>query len=274
MSTQTLLAKASGLDWKSHLFFVFLVLIPAIIIGISTAHLFPDMMWMTVLLMIVIVGVAFITHRYADEPVPWVAQLGIIAAFILGIFLYLSLVAHIGYTRELSASKSSVAERHVEEDRALAREKERVQMQSQLADAESKRLEATRRTLVQVPVKQRPGLLSRLGMTGPPAPAATPEPSQTPAAQSPTDPVAIQTPEQVRASWSGWLMLFLILDCGAAIVGGSIVWGARAWDANGNGLPDFIEEIAHNTSELEFARQRPKDYAKYGSKLKFAGGKA
>lgn len=256
------------LDWKSGGFFLFIVLLPACVVGISNYAIFPELRWQNGVLLAITVGVAFLTHSMASEPVLWLRQLGVAVCIVLGIILCCNTVAHLSYARELNAGRDSQQERNAEEDLTLAREKERAAIQAQLAEAEARRLDAARKVLVQTPAQERASLLSRLNLKA--APITTP-PAPTPKAA--TVPEHFATPEQVRQSWSGTILFLLVLDCVVSIVGGSVVWGARRLDGDNNGVPDFIQDIARNATELEFARARPADYARYGKSLTFASGK-
>jgi hypothetical protein len=255
------------LDLKGIGFFLAIVFLPAIAVFVSAWHLFPEMRWMTGLLLGITVGVALLIHWMTSEPVSWLRQLGILIGLVLCVTHAADLIAHVAYGRDISAATASKTERNADADKALAMERERAAIQKDLAAVETARIDAARRALVQTPMKDRGGLANRLLVpaTAPIVTAsATPTPSPGASGQQ-------MTPEQVREYWQPVLLGLLVAGVGVSLIGGSAVYWARHWDGNGDNVPDWIEAVAKRHNESDFARGWPDEYKRYGSALAFAG---
>lgn len=255
-----------NLDWESFAFFAALVLMPALIVGVSSYYLFPDMRWMSTGLLLIAVIVAGLVHRRTSEPVPWLRQLGIILAAVMCFTMGSNLISHVGYTRDLSAASASRIQRQEDETRELSALETKAKIQRDLTEAETKRIGELRRMLVQTPIKQRETLLSKLAGNVP-LPLSTPPTTQRQAQ------LATMTPDQVRDEWQPWLLKLLILDVIVSLVCGTVAGYARNWDGDGNGIPEWIEQVARNRTEEQFAQHWPNEYATYGQVLKFASPK-
>ena len=120
-------------------------------------------------------------------------------------------------------------------------------------------------------MRDRGGLANRLLVP------ATVNPAQPVASATPTPgglpPAPAMTPEQVREWWQPVLLGLLIAGVAVSLLGGGAVYWARHWDSDGDGVPQWIQEIAKRNSELDFARGWPAEYARFRSALAFAPGK-
>ena len=253
------------INWDIWVAFLIAVAIPAGIIASSNFDIFPGMRGKMFALLAITVGASLYTAFKADEPDKSLRQAGIIIHCALGFVLYLNVVSHMTFNRELISSEQSRQEQHVEEDRDLARAKELTALEIARQKAESERLAQVSRVLVQTPNKQKGTLAQRLF-------SSTPNPSQ-PAATAPTPPpvstpatVAL-TPQEVRDWWNPVLMWLLMIEAGLSILGISAITWVRNWDSNGDGVPEWLNRIARQFTREEFAGVYPKYFAKYGPTL-------
>lgn len=259
------------IDWEGYAFFGCLVVIPAIIVGVSSFYLFPDMRWMSTGLLLVTVIIGFLVHRRTSEPVAWLRQVGIVLAAVLGITMGCNLISHVGYTRDLSASNASRTQHLEDETRELAALQTKTQLQKELTEAETKRMGELRRVLIQTPFKQRESLLSKLAV-GTPTTAPTAQPSKPDEPKIPTTPPL--TPDQVREEWQPLLLKLLILDVAVSLLCGIVAAYYRQWDGNGNGIPEWIEQVARTMTREQFAGHYQSEFNAYGNALTFADPKA
>jgi len=250
-----------GFHWRGWLIFAVAVCVPAWIVYDSNNKVFPEMWEVMTALLVVTVGASALTHDMADEPDTTLRQFGLVFMVVLGFVLYVNVVNHVSYGRELLASQKSVSERDTERQKQnddAEREKNR---QVELAKAQESLLKAERNLVVQLPVNQRRAVQHR-----PITPTVTPAGSATPPNQTPTQQAAgpSLTPAQVRDKWNPRLLRMLVLETGLAIVGLLVLFAVRHWDGDGNGVPDWLERIAKQMTKLEFAQTYPKPFSKYG----------
>ena len=244
---------------RKLILFCIIVLLPAVVVGISNFHVFPDSSWAATIMLVVTVGAAAVFTWQSSDATPRIARYCICADFVIAaIPLCANLAAHWILAREVSAAKQGVVERHTEEDRDDRRAKERVERELEIKKAEAElaaanvRLQnAERRRLAQLPRSER-----RSSITAP-----KPEPTKT--AQTPAPIVAPMTllpgaavmsasitstprltPEQVRESWWWTLTALAIAEVAASVLAGAILAGIWEWDRNRDGIPDHLQQPA------------------------------
>lgn len=231
--------------------FVLIVILPATVIGISNLHVFPDSVWAATLMLIVTVGVAGIFTYQSGNATARIARYCILADVGICIILSTNLGGHWLITREISAARQGVTERHGEEDREDKRQGEQTDRKLKVAEAEEKVLtaktraaNAERRRLAELPLRER-----RAGFS-----TSTPEPKAVPAIAPmslfPAAAVAVATvpaleprlsPDQVRNKWWWFLTALAIAECAASVVAGSVLAGIWEWDRNRDGIPDHLQ---------------------------------
>lgn len=226
------------INWQLWGLFAVAVVLPSAIIGLSNYEIFPDVRLKMNLLLAMTVGAALIMASLADENAPSLRQMGIVLEVFLAFALYAGVVCHMGYARDLSASKQSRTELDALEEKQAARQKE-------LSAAEVERLRALRSVLVQTPLSERGRLIPKTT----PEKAATPNQTQTAA--------AILTPEKVREDWNPYLLYSLMIEAFLAIVAATAVFGMRYWDSNGNGVPEWIEQLPEQEVRRRFPEFAP-----------------
>ena len=242
------------------LLFAAVILLPAVIVGISNYTVFPDSLWQATLMLAVTVSASAIFTWQSGEATRKISRYCIVADFIICAILCANLAGHWILAREVSAARQGVVERHAEEDRTDARKAADVERQlklrqaeAELADKQAKLQREERRRLAQLPVSERRSMMS--------APAA-PEPTQMPiiapmslvppgSATAPA-PLARLTPDQVRESWWWKLTALAIAECVAGVLAGAILAGVWEWDRNHDGIPDHLQNQRDTDIPPEF----------------------
>jgi hypothetical protein len=240
--------------WRKIILFTFAVLLPAVIVGVSNFAVFPDSSLAATLMLVVTVGIAGVFTYFSGDATAKVRRYCILADVAICAILCVNLGGHWILAREVSAARQGVEERHVEEDRQLAREKAKTELEiarkqadAELADKQAKLQREERRRLAQLPLSERRSMLS--------APAPEPTKAQTPAPLiapmalvGPNDVKVVAaaaaprlTPDQVRASWWWFLTALAIAECAASILAGAILAGVWEWDRNRDGIPDHLQ---------------------------------
>lgn len=246
------------------LLWILVVLLPACAIAYSTWHVFRDAFPIIALLLVISVGVSAWTVVQADEPDSRLRQAGLAAKFALAVIGFLNLGAHVQIAREMSAAKESTQERHAEEDREQERRDREAKREAFRAEARAKELGAQKEAMTaearlnnSLPVRQRKRTVAADMAASPTPDPLAPTSSPAPAtAQKMT--TAAATPEQVRDSWAWWVFFLTILESFVAVVGGAGLLVMRHWDADGNGVPDWIERLP----ESEIRRRFPREHAR------------
>lgn len=261
------------------LLYATVVLLPAVIVGISNFAVFPDSAWQATLMLVVTLGASAIFTWQSGNATPKIARYCIVADFVICAILCANLAGHWILAREVSAAKQGVVERHAEEDRDDRRKTADAERQLALKKAEAeltaaniKLANAERRRLAQLPIAERRSMLS----------APTPEPTQTrtpiiapmalipPGAKAELAPVMVPrlTPDQVRESWWWFLTSLAIAECAASVLAGCI------WLRSGNGtatmtaflIASSADPRRENSSRPGAGFGRNRDGAKYTSK--------
>jgi hypothetical protein len=244
---------------RKLILFCIIVLLPAVVVGISNFHVFPDSSWAATIMLGLTVGAAALFTWQSSDATAKIARYCIIADFVVAAILCANLAAHWILAREVSAAKQGVVERHAEEDRDDRRAAERADRELALRDAEArvaaenaKLQREERRRLAQLPISERRSMMS----------APKPEPAKTSTVQPMTlvasgavASVSIPaimptlTPEQVRESWWWTLTALAIAEVAASVLAGAILGGIWEWDRNKDGIPDHLQrpvEVANS----------------------------
>lgn len=237
---------------RKLILFCIIVLLPAIVVGISNFHVFPDSSWAATIMLALTVGAAAIFTWQSSDATPKIARYCICADFVIAAILCANLAAHWILAREVSAAKQGLVERHTEEDRDDRRAKERNDRELALREADAKvaaenaKLQREeRRRLAQLPVGER-----RSAMSAPKAEPAKPPTVQPMALVAPGAVASVSipivtarlTPEQVRDSWWWTLTALAIAEVAASVLAGAILGGIWEWDRNKDGIPDHLQK--------------------------------
>jgi hypothetical protein len=238
---------------RKLILFAFVVLLPAVIVGISNFSVFPDAAWLATLMLIVTVGVAAVFTWQSGDATPKIARNCICVDFVIAAILCVNLGSHWLLAREVSAAKQGVADRHVEEDRDDRRAKERAERElelkradAELAAANIKLQNAERRRLAQLPRSERRSSITVV--TPEPTKTQTPAPLVAPMSLVPPGSVAMMsaaprlTPEQVREGWWWKLTALAFAETFASVLAGAILAGIWEWDRNHDGVPDHVQK--------------------------------
>lgn len=251
--------------WRKIIIYVFAVLLPAIIVGVSNFSVFPDSSLPATLMLVVTVGIAGVFTYFSGDATAKVRRYCIVADVAICAILCVNLGGHWILAREVSAARQGVEERHEEEEREERRREAEAERQLRLKEAEAalvrdqtKAIHAERRRLAQLPVEQRRSALSAPLSE----PMSVPQPvtrtivttanSLQPQQLAPIAPASILTatgpkltPEQVRASWWWFLTALAIAECAASVLAGVILAGVWEWDRNKDGIPDHLQQPQH-----------------------------
>src|SRR5215468_2363501 len=148
--------------WRKSIIYVFTVLLPALMVGISNFHVFPDASLLATLMLVVTAGVAGVFTYFSGDATAKVRRYCILADIAICAVLCVNLGGHWILAREVSAAKQGVVERHAEEDRDDRRKVAETERQLALkkaeaeADAARTRLaNAERRRLATLPLSER-----------------------------------------------------------------------------------------------------------------------
>ena len=235
---------------------LFVVLIPALCVGISNRSVFPDAVYTVNLMIIASVGVACTFTALSAKATDRVRQWVLIADIAIAAVLFANLAAHLIMARDISAAKQSVEESNAEDDRQDARETRRIERKiaeskaaATLAESQAKLQAAEAARLRRLPIDQR-----RSAISTPPEEAPTIPPlaaSMTAADPKETIKAVVKklTPEEVRESWRTLLIWLVIGDCGTSVLAGAILMARWEWDRNGNGIPDHLETPRQPTQQ-------------------------
>ena len=246
------------------------VLVPAYLIKLSNAHVFPSTLEMAngMLIITILAAVASMlvaSHEAADDRLRFVAIAG---KFLLGLVLWWNLVGHWQLAREVDAAQSGVAEAKVAREdanrdaeaaktREMALSASRVEetrAAAQLADAERRRsladAERCRVTRNCAPSTMRMNLAV-------PAPVPSPVPMAVVASPSAIQPRV--TPDEVRAAWNPSLTSRAYIEAGVGIL--LLVLLGTLWhvDLDHDGWADRIQRLPASV----MARLYPEAYARY-----------
>ena len=237
---------------RKLILYIFVVLLPAVIVGVSNFTVFPDSAWAATIMLVVTVGISAVFTWQSGDATVRVARYCLCADFVIAVILGLNLAGHWILSREVSAAKQGVEERHIEEDRDLQRERAKTELEiaRKQADAELAKQNAVlqnaeRRRLAQLPIERRHSMLSAPKADSTKVPLIAPM-----ALVGPSDAKVIVadlasgiTPEQVRQRWWWRLTGLAIAEVLASVVAGGLLFGLWEWDRNHDGIPDHLQNL-------------------------------
>lgn len=241
---------------RKLILFCIIVLLPAVVVGISNFHVFPDSSWAATIMLLVAVGAAAIFTWQSGDATPKISRYCIAADFVVCLILCANLAAHWILAREVSAAKQGVFERHTEEDRDDRRAAERTERElalrkaeAELAKEQARAANAERRKLLQLPLSERRAMPTpKVEPTIAPIKplALVPDGAATVAVAVPVAAAAPAirpklSPEQVRESWWWTLTALAIAEVAASVLAGAILAGIWEWDRNKDGIPDHLQ---------------------------------
>lgn len=241
--------------WRKLILFAAIVLLPAVIVGISNFSAFPDSSLAATLMLVVTVSVAGLFTWQSGNATAKISRYCIIADIIICVILAINLSGHWLLAREVSAARQATVERHTEEDRELQRHKAEAEIeiarkkadaQQSHADAERARanaglIEAERRRQLALPRWQRRDSSPVTAPTVQPTEESVIAPISTPTPEIEPEKTPKLTVEQVKNRWWWFLTALAIAECAASIVAGAVLAGVWEWDRNKDGIPDHLQ---------------------------------
>jgi hypothetical protein len=255
------------LYWRKSIIYVFTVLLPASMVGISNFHVFPDASLLATLMLVVTAGVAGVFTYFSGDATAKVRRYCILADVAICAILCVNLGGHWILAREVSAARQGVEERHIEEEREERRREAEADRQLRLKEAEStlvrdqaKVIREERRRLAQLPPEERRSVLK--------APPKV-EAAATPAAVAPIQPLSPapgetakilaprMTPDEVRDKWWWFLTALAIAECAASVLAGVVLSGVWEWDRNHDRIPDHLQNGAGVALPREISAPKP-----------------
>ncbi len=223
--------------WRKLILFCFIVLLPAIVVGISNFFVFPDSSLSATLMLIVTVGVAAVFTWQSGNATSKIRRYCIIADIVICVILCANLGSHWLLAREVSAARQGVEERHAEENREDERKSADTERQLALKKAEADLQNAETRRLGRLPRSERRSALS--------APKVEPKPTLQPMTLVPSGAKGAlhikPTPDQVRESWWWLLTALAFAECFASVLAGAVLAGIWEWDRNHDGIADHLQ---------------------------------
>lgn len=239
--------KLKRVHWPKACMFAFAVVLPAIAIGISNKHVFAAAFPIATIGLIVTVGICLISTYFSGNAAPKTRRYAMFHDLVIALILCVNFLFHFQVSREVSAAEdartASEKAGRVEQDnldRDTQRKLAMAGAQKELLEAEAAAAREQRRVLVQLPPSQR-RLAQKPG-------ASTPEPAPTSVFSTATaaqpdgeQAIVVQSPEQIRASWFGWLFWAAAAEIFAAILGGMVLMMVWQWDVDGDGVADHLQ---------------------------------
>lgn len=251
--------------WGKATIFACCVLAAALGVGVSNYYVFYDSFWMATILLAITVGVAAVAAYYSGDATPKVRHYCIVFHLVIGAVLCVNLASHFVLSRQISAAKEGVEDRHAEENRQETfrqleadRQAKLLAEQRALAEEERKRLRAEAAKLE---------TMRRMGYRGgymAPQQAVMPAPTPTPAPALPDaltakreeEKVITKSPEQLQREWNPWLTFWAFADVFISVLGGLILAGRWEWDRNHDGIAD--DQQATFPTEIDANRNHPR----------------
>lgn len=240
--------RVKRVHWPKVCMFAFAVVLPAIAIGISNKHVFAAAFPIATIGLIVTVGICLISTYFSGNAAPKTRRYAMFHDLVIALILCINFLFHFQVSREVSAAEdartaSEKAGRVEQEnlDRETQRKLAMAGAQRELLEAEAVASREQRRVLAQLPPSQR--RLAQKPTAQPQLENAT-TPTFSTVAVTQTDgerSIVIQSPEQIRASWFGWLFWAAAAEIFAAILGGMILMMVWQWDVDGDGVADHLQ---------------------------------
>jgi hypothetical protein len=240
--------------WRKSIIYVFTVLLPALMVGISNFHVFPDASLLATLMLVVTAGVAGVFTYFSGDATAKVRRYCILADVVICAILCVNLGGHWILAREVSAARQGVEERHAEEEREERRREAEAERQLRLKEAEAalvrdqtKAIREERRRLAQLPREERRSVLKaspKVESAATPVAIATIQPLSLAPVETPKTLVPRITPDEVRDKWWWFLTALAIAECAASVLAGVVLSGVWEWDRNHDGISDHLQNRA------------------------------
>lgn len=245
--------------------FCAVILMPAVLIGISNFRVFKDSWIEATIMLVLTVVVTAVFIWNSSKATPKVAKYCHVCGFAAALTLGVNLGGHWLMTREYIAAEKVVASRREEEDRTEKRRAAEDQRALMLKKADLELIRSTqaaidsdRARLRQLPWYER---RSAIASAPAPAPAPAPEVVASVSAPAPAMPVGVEkvvevikrlTPEEVINKWSWFLTIMAYVDAAVSVVLGGLLFAVWEWDRNGNGVNDADEERARAQAQAYY----------------------
>jgi hypothetical protein len=256
--------------WRKSIIYVFTVLLPALMVGISNFHVFPDASLLATLMLIVTAGVAGVFTYFSGDATAKVRRYCILADVVICAILCVNLGGHWILAREVSAARQGVEERHVEEEREERRREAEAERQLRLKEAEAalvrdqaKVIREERRRLAQLPPKERRSVLNappKVSTSAMPVTVATIQPLSLAPVETAKILAPRMTPDEVRDKWWWFLTALAIAECAASVLAGVVLSGVWEWDRNHDGIPDHLQNGAGVALPREIRAPKPVNF--------------
>src|SRR5215510_3583943 len=236
--------------WRKSIIYVFTVLLPALMVGISNFHVFPDASLLATLMLVVTAGAAGVFTYFSGDATAKVRRYCILA-------------------REVSAARQGVEDRHAEEEREERRREADAERQLRLKEAEAalvrdqtKAIREERRRLAQLPPEERRSVLKappKVEASSKPAAIDTIQPLSLAPVETPKALAPRMTPDEVREKWWWFLTALAIAECAASVLAGVVLSGVWEWDRNHDRIPDHLQNGAGVASQREISAPKPEN---------------
>jgi len=261
--------------WRKSIIYVFTVLLPFLMVGISNFHVFPDASLLATLMLVVTAGVAGVFTYFSGDATAKVRRYCILADVAICAILCVNLGGHWILAREVSTARQGVEARHAEEEREERRREAEAERQLRLKEAEAalvrdqaKVIREERRRLAQLPPSERRSVLrapTKVEAAAMPAAAATIQPIGMAPVETPKTLAPRMTPDDVREKWWWFLTALAIAECAASVLAGVVLSGVWEWDRNHYGTPDHLRKGAGVASPREISAPKPDNLKSSGA---------
>jgi hypothetical protein len=263
------------LYWRKSIIYVFTVLLPVLMVGISNFHVFPDASLLATLMLVVTAGVAGVFTYFSGDATAKVRRYCILADVVICAILCVNLGGHWILAREVSAARQGVEERHAEEEREERRREADAERQLRLKEAEAalvrdqtKAIREERRRLAQLPREERRSVLKappKGDTSATPAAVATIQPLSLQPVEAPKALAPRMTPDEVRDKWWWFLTALAIAECAASVLAGVVLSGVWEWDRNHDGISDHLQNSAGVALPRETSAPKPENFERSGA---------
>jgi len=270
--------------WRKSIIYVFTVLLPILMVGISNFHVFPDASLLATLMLVVTAGVAGVFTYFSDDATAKVRRYCILADVVICAILCVNLGGHWILAREVSAARQGVEERHAEEEREERRREADAERQLRLKEAEAalvrdqtKAIREERRRLAQLPREERRSVLKappKVSTSATPAAIAAIQPLSLAPVETPKTLAPRMTPDEVRDKWWWFLTALAIAECAASVLAGVVLSGVWEWDRNHDGMPDHQQNGASVAWPRKIAAPKHENLERSGAGKAQKGPKA
>jgi hypothetical protein len=261
--------------WRKSIIYVFTVLLPTLMVGISNFHVFPDASLLATLMLVVTAGVAGVFTYFSGDATAKVRRYCILADVAICAILCVNLGGHWILAREVSAARQGVEERHAEEEREDLRREAEAKRQLRLKEAEAalvrdqaKVIREERRRLAQLPREERRSVLKappKVEAAAAPATVAAIQPPGLAPVETPKTLAPRITPDEVREKWWWFLTALAIAECAASVLAGVVLSGVWEWDRNHDRIPDHLQNGAGMALPREISTPKPENLDRSGA---------